>query len=59
MKVKIGNKIFNPEEEPIMIILNDKDKENIKNMKVTATKYICFPKSTSIEEINKFKEEKY
>jgi predicted house-cleaning noncanonical NTP pyrophosphatase (MazG superfamily) len=29
MQIKIGDKIYNSKEEPIMVILSDKDKENI------------------------------
>ena len=36
MKVKIGDKIYDSEQEPIMVILNDADKNNIKNMLPTA-----------------------
>ena len=43
MKVKIGNKVYNTEDEPIMIVLSDKDKENISNMG-ELTKYCGYPK---------------
>ena len=54
MKVKIGNIVYDPNEQPIMIILSDKDKENITNMLPSATKYICYPQSMSAEEVEKF-----
>jgi hypothetical protein len=55
MKVKIGDKVYDPEKQPIMIILSEKDKENIANMSETATKYCCFPnKGYTEEEINEF-----
>ena len=54
MKVKIGNKIYDSEIEPIMIILNNKDKENIKAMSSEATKYASFPKGYDLSFINKF-----
>ena len=43
MKVKIGNTIYDAEDQPVMIILSDEDKENISNMPETNTKYCCFP----------------
>lgn len=43
MKVKIGDKIYDSEKEPIMIILSDADKKNITNMLPQCTKYCSFP----------------
>jgi hypothetical protein len=43
MKVKVGNKIYDGEKEPIMVILADGDKENISNMHPDATKYCVYP----------------
>ena len=54
MKVKIGNKIYDANQEPIMIILDDLDKENIKKMEPEATKYCGYPENFNIEEIKKF-----
>ena len=48
MRVKIGsiwngiNEGFN-NEEPIMVVLSDKDKENIMNMHPDARRYAIFP----------------
>ena len=42
MKVKVGNKIFSSENQPIMVILTDKDKGNITNMDPDCTKYATF-----------------
>ena len=49
MKVKIGNTIYNSENQPIMIIINDFDKRNINNMLPHCTKYCSFP--AGMEEI--------
>ena len=58
MNVKIGNKLYDPNKEPIMIILSDEDKKNILNMDQNCTKYACFPdKGFSEEDIKKFMEE--
>lgn len=43
MKVKIGKYIFNSEDQPIMVILSEEDKNNIKNMADNATKYCSYP----------------
>ena len=41
MKVQVNGVLYDAEETPIMLILNDSDKNNIKNMLPNATKYIC------------------
>ena len=43
MKVKIGNKIYDGEKEPIMVILNKAEREQIKNMPPDNTKYCMYP----------------
>ena len=43
MKVKIGNKIYDGEKEPVMIILSPKEKQEIANMPKSATKYCSYP----------------
>lgn len=58
MKVKIGDKTYDSNKEPIMIILSVKDKEDIKSMISSATKYCSFPENGFTEErILKFMEE--
>jgi len=42
MKVKIDDRIYDSENEPIMLILNDADKNNISNMG-SQMKYCSFP----------------
>lgn len=54
MKIKIGDKIYDSEHEPIMVILNDVDKNNIKNMLPTATKYCSFPDTIPLDKIKEF-----
>jgi len=54
MKVKVRNKIYDGEKEPVMVILTDQDRENIKNMVPGATKYCMYPEIIPIEEIKKF-----
>jgi len=45
MKVKIGNKIYDSENEPVMVILSDGDKKNIANMLEECTRYCSHPDS--------------
>lgn len=42
MRVKVGDKVYSGEEEPVMVLLNDDDKERIENMGV-AKKYCVYP----------------
>jgi hypothetical protein len=44
MKVKVGNKIYDGEVQPVMVILSEEDKKNIKHMKKNFRKYCSFPK---------------
>jgi hypothetical protein len=43
MKVKVGNKIYDGEDEPVMVILSDEDKKNISKMLPDAYKYCSYP----------------
>tara|TARA_R110000851_G_scaffold208235_3_gene360624 strand:+ start:528 stop:1067 length:540 start_codon:yes stop_codon:yes gene_type:complete len=54
MKVKIGIKIHDAELEPIMLILTEKDKRNIKNMDNTSSLYCTFPDDLHSDEIYEF-----
>jgi len=54
MRVKIGNKIYNSNDEPIMIILEDYNKDHIYNMAPEATKYCEFPDTITEEEVKEF-----
>lgn len=57
MKVKVGNKIYDGENEPVMVILSDKDKENIKRMPSDKTKYCSFPEKSDIGKIEEWMKE--
>jgi len=39
MRIKVGNKVYSSEDQPIMVILTDQDKENINNMPKDAYRY--------------------
>ena len=43
MKVKIGDIIYDSEDQPIMLILGEDDKYNIETMREGESKYVCLP----------------
>lgn len=45
MQVKIGDKMFDSKEQPIMVVLSEADKRNIMNMNDDAKKYASFPEN--------------
>jgi hypothetical protein len=45
VKVKVGDTIYDAEDQPIMVILTERDKQNIANMRPDATKYCEFKTS--------------
>lgn len=51
MKVKVGNKIYDGELEPVMVILTQEDKENIATMDKEATKYCQYPEGSDPNKI--------
>lgn len=52
MKVKVGDKVYDSENEPVMVILSDRDKVNIASMADTYSKYACFPSDFPDEEVS-------
>ena len=50
MKVKVGNETFDDRSERVMVILTDKDKENIKNMLPGTTNYCSYPRGMFTED---------
>lgn len=59
MKIKVGDEIYDANDEIIMVILSKEDKINILNMDERATKYCAFPEDKyTDEEIEKFMEVK-
>lgn len=50
MQVKIGDKIYDSEKEPVMVMLSLKDYDNIRNMRPYCKKYCAYP---STEEYTK------
>jgi len=51
MKVKIGDKVFDSNIEPIMLILSDEDKKNINAMHSGKPKFISYPSEMKSEDI--------
>ena len=56
MKVKIKNKIYDSDKEPIMVILSDEDKKNISAMHKECDKYCSAPDKWSGDGIFKWME---
>jgi hypothetical protein len=54
MKVKIGDKIYSSNDQPIMIILTEYNKKDIRNMNEDAYKYCEYPDTMSEEEAREF-----
>ncbi len=58
MKVKVGNKIYDGEDAPVMVILSDADKRNIANMLPECTKYASFPYGSNDDDMEKWMDAK-
>lgn len=43
MKVKVGDRTYDSQEEPVMVTLTEQDKKNISNMLPSATRYCMYP----------------
>ena len=56
MKIKVGNKIYDGEKEPVMVILSKEDKYNINHMLKTATKYCSYPEGYDSDKIREWME---
>lgn len=54
MLIKIGDKWYNGADVPIMVVLHDEDKENIKNMAADNNKYCQHPEDWSATEVKKW-----
>lgn len=54
MKVKISNKIYDSENEPILLILTDQDKQNINNMHKDSYKFCSYPDEMHSGDIEKW-----
>ena len=43
MKVKVGDKVYDADDEAVMVILTEVDKKNIQNMIPGCNKYCAYP----------------
>lgn len=58
MKVKIGDIIYDADRQPIMLMLDETDKEKIRNMDQSNFGYCRVPEGTKLEVVRKFMEVK-
>jgi hypothetical protein len=54
MMVKVGNKTYNSEQEPLMIIFEESEKEMVSQMRKTDKKFCVHPESMTQDEVFKF-----
>lgn len=54
MKVKIGNAIFDSNDTPIMVIMEQKEKQEISNMPYELFKYCSYPEHLPVEEMEEW-----
>lgn len=54
MKIKIKDKIYDSEKEPIMLILTEYNKKHIANMSEDNFKYLEYPDTMNEEEAREF-----
>ena len=52
MKVKVGNKIYDSNNEPVMVMLSKGEREQIAKMHPLATKYCVYPDNKKLIEDN-------
>jgi hypothetical protein len=54
MKIKVGDRVYDGSDIPIMVILTDQDKNNIARMPEWATKYAQYPDTLTEEEVSRW-----
>jgi len=54
MKIKIGNKIYSANSEPILVILDETDKFSIFNTSKGTTRFCAYPDSMRPEQLHKW-----
>ncbi len=62
MKVKVGNKVYDGEKEPVMVIFNAEERQQIAEMHPECKKYCVYPAEehwteNNFEKIMKWMEE--
>lgn len=56
MLIKVGEKIISSKESPIMVVLNEEEKELISNMRKEDDKFCAFPNDAVEKDIKEFME---
>jgi hypothetical protein len=54
MLVKVGDKVYSSQDQPIMVVLAEQDKRNIANMLPDATRYAEFSDALGWTDEQKF-----
>lgn len=54
MKIEIGDTIYDSDTQPIMIILDENEKQLVSQMNTKHSKFCVYPENYSEEEIKKF-----
>ena len=54
MRIKVRNRVYSGDIEPVMIIISEGEREQIANMAPGATKYCVYPDTWSVEDIKKW-----
>ena len=49
MKVVIGEEVFDARDVPIVIVMDEDDKKNLRNMDSKANKYCAYPDATLLQ----------
>ncbi len=58
MKVKVGDTVYDPNDQPLMVILTTEDRANISNMPPESTKYCACPDTMDRAAVEAFMETK-
>ena len=54
MQVKIGDKIYSDTDQPILLVLSDRDKLNVHAMPVNSNIFCSHPKDMAQEDVKEF-----
>ena len=54
MKVKVGDTVYDPNDQPLMVILTKEDRDNIAAMSPEATRYFAGPDTMNAADVDIF-----
>ncbi len=54
MKVKVGDQVFDGQNQPVMVILSERDRENIRNMHPDSNAYASAPEDYGEEKLREW-----